>query len=480
MDPYDRDRLLAIKDVLAEASVEPFDIRDAKQCAYRVLTDILARQRVGEMFGVSDRKAYADLLDGLVQGDDRHAGDQQLHDEARHVAGGDQARALADLQALVSKFLAAGHGRSDGLGRRAAELHFSAIDRLEQQYRLLIGDSFAPGGNTAQSLPVDFDRLGACLTDHLGAPASVVPGKLSPGGYSKVTIFCELRSGGASSPVVVRCDVAAGIAGTSVLDEYPVLAALHAAGIAVPRPIWAGCLGEDAAGVMVVDAVEGIAFGSPISSVLRDDELCRALGRHIAKLHTTPVSVVDGILESRPARDQILAAIELSEENLAATGIGSPLHAYAFQWLKDHIHHVEDRACIVHGDYGPHNLLVANSDVNGILDWELVKIGHPGEDLCWPRLGIEALGSWEMFLGAYEAAGGTRPTLDELQYFSILSLARVSVMQTQIDQNFGTGAATLVRWAAPGVERLRPTMLRLGSMLGLSVGEASDPVETHE
>lgn len=474
MTPYDRDRLLAIKDVLSEASVEPFDIRDAKQCAYRVLTDIVARDRVDETFGEAEFDAYARILERLVEIDSDGLIHRRLFDEARHLLDHRDTSSLAKMRALISGLLAAGAGARAGLHKQAAELHFSAIETLERQYRLLVAERPEEGNDAVQSLPVDFAELGAVLTSHMGEPVTITAGKLSPGGYSKLTIFCELRASGTILPVVVRCDEGAGIAGTSVLDEYPVIAALHSAGIAVPRPIWAGRLGARDGGIMVVESVEGIAFGSPISSVLQDDELCRALGRHIAGLHKVPVSLLDGILEVRSAQEQILSAIAVSERNLAATGVGSPLHAYAFQWLKDHIHHVQDHGCIVHGDYGPHNLLVANSDVNAILDWELVKIGHPGEDLCWPRLAIEALGSWDIFLGAYEASGGVRPSLDELNFFSILSLARVSVMQMQIDLGFGSGAATPVRWAAPGVERLRPTMLRLGAMLGLAAAHEPD------
>ena len=40
-------------------------------------------------------------------------------------------------------------------------------------------------------------------------------------------------------------------------------------------------------------------------------------------------------------------------------------------------------------------------------------------------------------------------------------------MIIHVDSGFGRNAATAVRWAGPGIERLRPTLLRLGAMLGL-------------
>lgn len=402
---------------MADAYVDPFDNRDARQCAYRVLADILARDELGSA-----------ATDG-----------------------------------------------SGAVGVDAAREHFARITRLEATYRAQLAAVPTEGAAAAKALPVNFDELADALTAALGEKVRITPQKLSPGGYSKVTIFAEMVEGGTTTNIVVRVDVGAGVSGTSVLDEYPVLCALFDARVTVPRPIWAGPLGANAAGVMIVESVEGIAQGSPISSNIQDETLCAALGTHLARLHAVPVCVVDGILSGAQTHDQILAAIETSRAMLRRTGTTSPMHDYAFEWLEANIDCVAPDRVIVHGDYGPHNLLVANSDVAAILDWELVKIGHPAEDLCWPRLSVEVMGSWDIFLDAYVRGGGRRPSDAELHYFSVLSLARVSVMQLQIDLSFGTGPATLIRWAAPGVERLRPTLLRLGRMLELDMSGEVEP-----
>lgn len=414
LERYDRDRLMAIKDVLADAFVEPFDIRDARQCAYRVMTDILARDQI-----TADKPSLPKVDDV-----------------------------------------------------ETARRHFEHIDRLERTYRALLRRQPGEAADGSSVATVDLDALAKAIGDDTGELAIIKFARLSPGGYSKATVFAELMVAGETTPIVVRADVSAGVSGTSVLDEYPVLRALHAAGVAVPKPIWAGTPAGSPGAVMVVESVEGIAFGSPISSILQDDHLCAALGTQLARLHQVAPSTVAGILAPTTTHDQILSAIDISLKMLEGTGASSPLHLYAFRWLRENIGCVRPSSAIVHGDFGPHNLLTANSEVTAILDWELVKLGHPAEDLCWSRLAIEALGSWDIFLDAYESSGGTRPSEDELCYFTVLSLARVSVMQLQIDLSFGTGQATLVRWAGPGVERLRPTMLRLGAMLGFAPGES--------
>ena len=38
---------------------------------------------------------------------------------------------------------------------------------------------------------------------------------------------------------------------------------------------------------------------------------------------------------------------------------------------------------IVHGDFGPQNLLVDGGHVSALLDWEFAHLGRPVEDLAW-------------------------------------------------------------------------------------------------
>ena len=38
---------------------------------------------------------------------------------------------------------------------------------------------------------------------------------------------------------------------------------------------------------------------------------------------------------------------------------------------------------LVHGDYGPQNVLIADDHISGLLDWEFAHVGRPIEDLAW-------------------------------------------------------------------------------------------------
>lgn len=47
--------------------------------------------------------------------------------------------------------------------------------------------------------------------------------------------------------------------------------------------------------------------------------------------------------------------------------------------------HPRRRTVIVHGDFAPYNIIVDadNGEVRAVIDWELVHLGTPLEDLAW-------------------------------------------------------------------------------------------------
>ncbi len=87
---------------------------------------------------------------------------------------------------------------------------------------------------------------------------------------------------------------------------------------------------------------------------------------------------------------------------------------------------------LVHGDFRMGNLIVDESGLAAVLDWELTHIGEIYEDLAWfcirawrfgapESLGAGGLGSIEAFLQAYETASGE--TLDRKAFRWWLTVA---------------------------------------------------------
>jgi len=60
----------------------------------------------------------------------------------------------------------------------------------------------------------------------------------------------------------------------------------------------------------------------------------------------------------------------------------APMLAWALSWLRDN-QPIASRVSVVHGDYRTGNFLTIGDRITAILDWELVHLGDPIEDLGW-------------------------------------------------------------------------------------------------
>ena len=79
-----------------------------------------------------------------------------------------------------------------------------------------------------------------------------------------------------------------------------------------------------------------------------------------------------------------------------------PALVYAFAWLERH-RPVARRISVVHGDLRFGNLLHDQGHLTALLDWEMVHLGDPVEDLGWVYRALwspAAALPFEAFLGA--------------------------------------------------------------------------------
>ena len=111
---------------------------------------------------------------------------------------------------------------------------------------------------------------------------------------------------------------------------------------------------------------------------------------------------------------------------------------WAFRWLDAH-RPAPSPPRLVHGDFRMGNLIVDESGLAAVLDWELVHIGEPYEDLAWfcirawrfgapEHLGAGGLGSVESFLSAYEAAAGVPVDRETFRWWLTLATLRWGVI----------------------------------------------------
>jgi aminoglycoside phosphotransferase (APT) family kinase protein len=91
----------------------------------------------------------------------------------------------------------------------------------------------------------------------------------------------------------------------------------------------------------------------------------------------------------------------------------------------------------VHGDFRNGNLIIGPDGVRAVLDWELVHLGDPIEDLGWLctkawRFGaagpVGGFGEYDDLIDAYEAASGDAVPLAVLHWWELYGTVRWGVM----------------------------------------------------
>ncbi len=103
-----------------------------------------------------------------------------------------------------------------------------------------------------------------------------------------------------------------------------------------------------------------------------------------------------------------------------------PLIDFTLNWLSQAVPDAQSASVIVHGDLGPGNFMIEDGGIRALIDWEMVRIGHPLEDLaCIIARALGApFGEASEHIANYEAASGTAVDLRKLDYALALVLVR--------------------------------------------------------
>jgi aminoglycoside phosphotransferase (APT) family kinase protein len=212
--------------------------------------------------------------------------------------------------------------------------------------------------------------------------------------------------------------------------------------VAVPKTYWyepdPEILGQP---FYVMEKVEGsIPYPPPISfdpdfRLIPDDEERRSLAddfvKNLALIHTADWKSLglDFLGVPGPGRGSALMQVEFWEDRIARAGFGKkPVVAYAANWLRDNL--VEnDRICLVHGDYRSGNYIKRDGRIVAILDWELVHLGDPLDDIAYilgawrsapPHNWLSHLLPEEEFFERYEQASGIKIDMQKLAFYNML------------------------------------------------------------
>lgn len=228
-----------------------------------------------------------------------------------------------------------------------------------------------------------------------------------------------------------------------------------AAGAPVPQIVTAdnsaAALGNP---YLICNAIAGETIVRRIYRTLDDagrDRLLRQCAQALADIH-----------RADPADLGLSESDQLSEwrDRLDEMGDTTATFEWAFRWLAANRPSPSPHV-LVHGDFRMGNVIVDQSGLAAVLDWELVYTGEVYEDLAWfcirawrfgapEDLGAGGLGSIESFLSAYESAAGTELDRDVFRWWLTVATLRWGVICRFQAERHLSGQTPSVELAAIG------------------------------
>ncbi len=246
------------------------------------------------------------------------------------------------------------------------------------------------------------DRIAAYLRRRMPAAEDVAVAGLYriPGGASRETWSFDATwrdaSGEHVQGLILRRDPDAGLLETQRDIEYAVYRAFAGSAVPVPRVYW---LELDAEPLdrpfFVMERIDGCQTDGSLLAMRPDDAGRRRIARRkfeiLGAIHAADPAALDllGIDPSGPPPPEQCAERQLChwEAIIDAQQLEPvPVARLAIAWLRHHPPPPAQRVVVCHGDYRSGNFLYAQDEIRGILDWEMVHLGDPLEDLAWTSL----------------------------------------------------------------------------------------------
>jgi len=329
-----------------------------------------------------------------------------------------------------------------------------------------------PAGTAGEAAEQPPAALGPWLARALGAEEARITlwQRLSGGAVQdNRALDVVAHSGGAETVhrLVLRTDAPAGLTvSRSRAEEFAVLGAVHAAGVAVPRPV-ALCTDPAVLGrpFYVMERLPGVAAGHLL---VRDDRfrgdraaLARRLGAELARLHGVRPPRTDLAFLGAPPADPARAAVAEYRAWLDTQRAARPALEWGLRWLDRMAPAPPPGGTVLcHRDFRTGNFLVEESGLAGILDWEFAGWSDPHEDLgwfcakCW-RFGALAreaggIGAREDLYRGYEEAGGGPIDRAAVAYWETMAHARWAVISLQQGERHVSGIEPSLHLALTG------------------------------
>jgi aminoglycoside phosphotransferase (APT) family kinase protein len=226
-------------------------------------------------------------------------------------------------------------------------------------------------------------------------------------------------------------------------SEFAVIGAAYASGVPAPRPYFTPAE-IDGKQAFFMERVPGEAVGRRVVSepslaaarALLPAQLARALAA-IHRVDYDAAGLVPLLQQPPPGCSAASVEIERLYRELDSIDEAHPALELALRWCALNEPARETSTTLIHGDFRIGNVLVDETGLRAVLDWEFAHIGDPHEDVAWLcvrawRFGqttLEAGGiaGRETWLRAYEEASGRAIDRARIAYLEILGNVKWAV-----------------------------------------------------
>jgi aminoglycoside phosphotransferase (APT) family kinase protein len=270
--------------------------------------------------------------------------------------------------------------------------------------------------------------------------SSVLKLQLLAGGASKEAWLLDLSQNNETLELIMRRagGGAMNLEQLSLEEEFRVLEAAFVAGVTVPKPMvyLPDVFGREA---FISQRVRGEAVGRrivsrPEFSVARA-ELPKRMAEELAKIHAVNPSSLTFLPNSGGETGAKRSIARLYAE-LDSVNEPHPTIELALHWLRTH-EPPSHGETLVHGDFRIGNLMLSETTLTAVLDWEFAHLGDPAEDLAWTlirawrfgqdHLHLGGIGELEPYLTHYNTLTKRNISPTNLHYWEIMGNVKWAV-----------------------------------------------------
>ena len=260
----------------------------------------------------------------------------------------------------------------------------------------------------------------------------------------------------------------------SVTSEFRWMKVLHEAGLSVPKPF---LLETDSAIMgapfMIMERAHGEVAGGyeAYFSPPRSEKLALSLAEQMGRLHSIPIERAPSAAEVGNGAFTLPDLRSTVEAWAKHQHSASVTMAAALRWIAARADRIVDRKAIVHGELQFHNVMSRNEEITAVLDWEMVHVGHPAEDLGYCKPAVETMTTWDKFMAVYLRAGGVPVTPEEIDYFAVDYMMRLLPTAQHVRDEFEAGRQDDIMFAIVGPGFLPKMLHRLSTVLASALSK---------